>query len=54
MQELRESLISETIAPHNSLKDHFEFVCRECKKKTYNFSRKDRKQIEKWANSIEK
>ena len=40
------------LEPHNSLKDYFEFVCREIDNQTFLFTRKEKETLEKYLGSI--
>lgn len=43
---------TKVLEPHNSLKDYFEFVCREIDNRTYLFTRKEKETLEKYLGSI--
>lgn len=40
------------LEPHNSLKDYFEFICKEIDNRTFLFTRKEKETLEKYLGSI--
>jgi insulysin len=51
-ESIKNSVRTKILEPHNSLKEYFDFVCREIDHKTFLFNRKDRECLEGYLDSI--